>query len=204
MKLGISTPSDLKWVNLVEGTMILGRSGSCSITLSDPILSRQHCAITRDGEKVICSDLGSSNGTWYQGNSIERQDLEHGSVVEIGDTALLLITENSELTVEPASFRSPDRVASLLVAIPELDESFEENATDLFSLGSPEAGLLDEAVVDHVIHELLKIMTHSDEGFRSLLTRTIDRSIRESLLNKSTDLNQLRAGIREILEKERS
>ena len=52
MKLGISTPTDLLWIDLDQGTLILGRSGSCSVTLSDPVLSRQHCAITRDANRV--------------------------------------------------------------------------------------------------------------------------------------------------------
>ena len=89
MRLAISTPGLFQWLDLTEGTLVLGRSGSCSVTLSDPILSRQHCAITREGTRVTCSDLGSSNGTYLDGALIERADLVHGSVIEIGESAVL-------------------------------------------------------------------------------------------------------------------
>lgn len=204
MKLGISTPSDLLWVDLHQGTLILGRSGSCSITLSDPILSRQHCAITREGQRVTCSDLGSSNGTYHKGEPIERVDLIHGAVVEIGESALMLISENVEPGEEDFTFRSPERVNALRTTIPAVEDASGRTTANLFDLGSPENALLEEVMVDHVISELLKLLTHSDEEFRSRLTRTIERAISENLLNKTTDLNQLRSNIRTILEEDRT
>lgn len=203
MKLGISTPTDLLWIDLDQGTLILGRSGSCSVSLSDPVLSRQHCAITRDANKVTCSDLGSSNGTYHGGELIERVDLQHGSIVEIGESALLLITENGEPGEEETSFRFPERVTALRSSIPATEDDSGRTTANLFDLGPPGAQLLDEVLVDHVISELLKMLTHTDEEFRSRLTSTIDRALSENLLNTSTDLNQLRSRIREILEEDR-
>ena len=53
-------------VLLDEGTITLGRSRSCTVQLEDPILSRQHCAITVDDGRVVVADLGSSNGTFVR------------------------------------------------------------------------------------------------------------------------------------------
>ena len=204
MKLGISTPDDIRWIDLTEGTLILGRSGSCSIRLSDPVLSRQHCAITRDGNRVTCSDLGSSNGTYHQGALIERFDLEHGSVIEMGDSALMLISSSDRLPETEAQTRSPDRLQALLDSRPQIAEVSSETGTELFSWNLEKTELLEEVVVDRVITELLKILTHSDPEFRSILTRTIDRAISEKIIESSADLEELRDGIRRILEKERS
>ena len=204
MKLGISTPDDIRWIDLTEGTLILGRSGSCSIRLSDPVLSRQHCAITRDGNRVTCSDLGSSNGTYHQGALIERFDLEHGSVIEMGDSALMLISSSDRLPETEAQTRSPDRLQALLDSRPQIAEVSSETDTELFSWNLEKTELLEEVVVDRVITELLKILTHSDPEFRSILTRTIDRAISEKIIESSADLEELRDGIRRILEKERS
>ena len=203
MKLGISTPTDLRWIDLDQGTLILGRSGSCSVSLSDPVLSRQHCAITRDVNRVTCSDLGSSNGTYHRGELIERVDLQHGSIVEFGESALLLITENGEPGEEETSFRFPERVTALRASIPAIEDDSGRTTANLFDLGSPGAHLLDEVLVDHVTSEMLKMLTHTDEQFRSRLTSTIDRALSENLLNTTTDLNQLRSRIREILEEDR-
>ena len=64
--------------------------------------------------------------------------------------------------------------------------------------------LVDEVIVDHVINELLKILTHQDPGFRELLTRTIDRALEDRVLETCANPNELRSRIREILEKERT
>ena len=64
--------------------------------------------------------------------------------------------------------------------------------------------LVDEVIVDHVINELLKILTHQDPGFRDLLTRSIDRALGDRILETCASPNELRSRIREILEKERT
>ena len=204
MKLGISTPDDLQWISLSEGTLILGRSGSCSIRLSDPVLSRQHCAITRDGDRVTCSDLGSSNGTYHEGALIERFDLEHGSVIELGDSALMLVSSSDRLPGTQAPPRSPARIQALVESRPELENSAMETDPGLFGWNLEKSGLLQEVIVDRVITELMTILTHSDPEFRSMLTRTIDRAISQQVIESSADLEELRAEIRKILEKERS
>ena len=48
-------------------------------------ISRQHAVIL---EGVELEDLGSSNGTWYQGQRIERRKLQHGDELRFGDTAV--------------------------------------------------------------------------------------------------------------------
>lgn len=75
---------------VIDGERFLvGRDVSCDLTIDSPRISRQHAVIRvgRDGS-VELEDLGSSNGTWYQGKRIERRRLVDGDEVQFGDTAV--------------------------------------------------------------------------------------------------------------------
>jgi predicted component of type VI protein secretion system len=70
----------------VEPGTTIGREG-CDITLSDPDVSRRHAAIQVVGDEVSIEDLGSTNGTFVNGQRIEvRRRLGDGDEVKIGST----------------------------------------------------------------------------------------------------------------------
>ncbi|MDP1827261.1 MAG: FHA domain-containing protein [Archangium sp.] len=73
---------------VVDGERFLvGRDVSCDLTIDSPRISRQHAVIRvgKDGG-VELEDLGSSNGTWYEGKRIERRRLVDGDGFRFGDT----------------------------------------------------------------------------------------------------------------------
>lgn len=51
--------------------MIIGRDPSSDISISDPLISRKHAKITREGTVIKIEDLGSSNGTVINGKKLE-------------------------------------------------------------------------------------------------------------------------------------
>ena len=78
----------------VEKTLTIGRSetdglGPKHLTLMDPRVSTEHAELVRDGDEVLVRDLGSSNGTWVNGERVEgEQRLESGDLIEVGRTVL--------------------------------------------------------------------------------------------------------------------
>jgi DNA-binding NtrC family response regulator len=64
----------------------VGAHGSCDLVLADPQVSRRHAelAITPDGIRI--KDLGSTNGTWWQGTRIGELVVSAGSTIKFGDT----------------------------------------------------------------------------------------------------------------------
>ncbi len=46
---------------------LIGRSESCDLIVSDPLVSRRHCQILWDGVYCTVEDLGSTNGTYVNG-----------------------------------------------------------------------------------------------------------------------------------------
>ncbi len=73
--------------------VIVGRESSCDIQILARSVSREHCAIERDGDTFVLRDLGSSAGTYINGERVERVELQDGTVVTLGP-ALLKFYEN--------------------------------------------------------------------------------------------------------------
>jgi hypothetical protein len=73
--------------DVAEGAT-LGR-GDVEISLEDPFASSRHAQLTRQGAIVIIEDLGSTNGTYLDGQRVTRPvPAEIGGSIRIGRTTL--------------------------------------------------------------------------------------------------------------------
>ena len=79
----------------------VGRDPSNLFAISDPSLSRKHCIIKRDGEKYSIRDLDSRNGTFVNGASVKRSELQHGDQIAVGDSVFIFLLQDE--ADEPAS-----------------------------------------------------------------------------------------------------
>jgi diguanylate cyclase (GGDEF)-like protein len=69
---------------------VIGRSTEVGITLPDDSLSRQHARIRREGAQYLIEDLGSTNGTFVDGERLEKPHaLEDGSRIHLGSRTVL-------------------------------------------------------------------------------------------------------------------
>ncbi len=103
-------PSDIRFsLAVIAGTqagavfkinkprIYLGRGTAVDIRLADGEASRRHAMIEIRGEKVTLVDLGATNGTFVEGERIDRYDLSNQSEFTLGSTTLMLIvTETSD------------------------------------------------------------------------------------------------------------
>ena len=62
-----------KLLKLTRNPITIGRLQSCDLTIVDPGVSKQHCVMHWDGERVQVKDLGSSNGTFLGEKRLEPQ-----------------------------------------------------------------------------------------------------------------------------------
>jgi hypothetical protein len=71
----------LLYTNTAFGKTVIGRESDCNIILDFPEVSRHHAAIQiKDGE-ILLEDLGSSNGTFVDGNRIQKIKLSPGQEI---------------------------------------------------------------------------------------------------------------------------
>jgi len=71
-----------------QGTSI-GRSAPADIVLADSEVSRAHCRLALDGEALIVTDLGSTNGTFIDGvRIVQPTAVPVGAILRIGRQSL--------------------------------------------------------------------------------------------------------------------
>lgn len=64
----------------------LGRSDRVDIQIDDPFASSRHARIERQGDVLVIEDLGSTNGTYLNGDLLDGpQPLHPGDRIRIGD-----------------------------------------------------------------------------------------------------------------------
>jgi len=112
----------------------IGRSARNDLCIPDPFASRVHAEVRREGDEYILQDLGSANGTLYNGATVEGAiHLTAGGRIQIGETEIIfddgtfnsgmgatMITDNSGSSLPEATIAlaSGDRTTSgLLEAI---------------------------------------------------------------------------------------
>lgn len=111
----------------------LGRSARNDLCVPDPFASRVHAEVRREGDEYILQDLGSANGTLYNGTTVQGAvPLTAGGRIQIGETEIVfddgtynssmgatMITDNSSSIPEATiALASGDRTTSgLLEAI---------------------------------------------------------------------------------------
>jgi predicted component of type VI protein secretion system len=74
---------------LGKDRMIVGRASAADVPIKHTSISREHCALVRDGERWKVEDLGSSNGTWVGRAKVAgSQLLEDRAIIKIGHARL--------------------------------------------------------------------------------------------------------------------
>jgi hypothetical protein len=68
---------------------VLGRSSEADIALDDPGISRRHAQIQLDAGHAVLLDLDSTNGTFVDGERVQRAPLADGSQITMGRTRIV-------------------------------------------------------------------------------------------------------------------
>jgi len=71
-----------------ERPVIIGRGSAASVRIDDPGLSRRHCQISLTPQGLLLQDMGSSNGTFVNGQRVMHGFLRPGDEVSLGQTSM--------------------------------------------------------------------------------------------------------------------
>jgi sigma-B regulation protein RsbU (phosphoserine phosphatase) len=172
----------------------LGRSARNDLCIPDPFASRVHAEVRREGEEYYLQDLGSANGTLYNGGSVEGTvPLTAGGRIQIGETEIVfddgtyhssmgatMITDNSSTSLPEATIAlaSGDRTTSgLLEAIegarskPDVSEVARvAREGDLLALISKVGiTLLSSSTLEQTLEQIVSLVFESVPADRCLL-----------------------------------
>jgi len=172
----------------------LGRSARNDLCIPDPFASRVHAEVRREGEEYFLQDLGSANGTLYNGGTVEGTiPLTPGGRIQIGETEIVfddgtyhssmgatMITDNSSHSLPEATIAlaSGDRTTSgLLEAIEGARTRPEENVVarvaregNLLALISKVGvTLLASATLNETLEQIVSLVFEAVPADRCLL-----------------------------------
>jgi len=202
-----------------EGCVVIGRSRSCQVTLASPDASRRHAEIVPASAGHLLRDLGSTNGTYLNGERIEERALRSGDRIEIGNELLTFC--HMDLTLDAPA--EAGEAKTLLVERPALGECVQGELAEIpafallqmLEMGRKTGVLLIESGEGAGflwLHEGVPVHaeTKSQKGFDAALTfvaaerghfsfepnraapeRTIEASVTELLLEASRQLDEL-------------
>jgi len=121
----------------------IGRSARNDLCIPDPFASRVHAEVRSEGDEYFLQDLGSANGTLYNGSIVDAQiNLSRGGRIQIGETEIIfndspfplssgatMITDNSQSIPEATiALSSADRTTSGLFEAIEGARTQEDSA----------------------------------------------------------------------------
>ena len=108
----ISGRSVGKIYNIGDKKALVGRGQDVEIVIDDEGVSRQHAMVIRDGpDSIRITDLGSTNGTFFDGKRINSQTLHDGDKIQIGSSTVLKLNfqDNIEEQFQKKLYESATR-----------------------------------------------------------------------------------------------
>ena len=81
--------------------LVVGRGEGCDLRLDDRRVSREHCRITLGRYGYAVTDLGSQNGTIFEGSRVGEITVAPGAILRIGDTHVVLAGESDRDGIAP-------------------------------------------------------------------------------------------------------
>lgn len=99
-------------VPLKPGKIVVGRHDDCQIRIPAANVSRHHCEIVTGGSGMRIRDLGSSNGTFVNGQKVDDGELSAGDVVEIGTLLFVVRIDGQPVTIDPEALSQHVKSAS--------------------------------------------------------------------------------------------
>src|SRR4051812_19082143 len=78
--------------------IIIGRSSDLDMVLVEDMVSRKHAKITTDNHVVTIQDLGSTNGTFVNGEKVRKADLKDGDRILIGTSIIKIVFVDGDNT----------------------------------------------------------------------------------------------------------
>jgi pSer/pThr/pTyr-binding forkhead associated (FHA) protein len=97
-----------KQVEVPEGTVTVGRAEDSDLIIASTRVSRHHCEIVNEQNRLVIRDKGSGNGTLVNGANVQEQVLVAGDEVQVGPlTFVVEINGKREKSAAPGPVARP-------------------------------------------------------------------------------------------------
>jgi len=118
----------------------IGREEGNTIQLNDERVSRYHVKIQEDHQRLVITDLESTNGTKINGEDVQLRILRFGDMIALG-RSVLLIGSREQIAQRLAHLRSEDNEGSRTADPEELEKAANISSLDFELNWSEDADL---------------------------------------------------------------
>jgi pSer/pThr/pTyr-binding forkhead associated (FHA) protein len=157
----------------------IGREEGNSIQLNDERVSRFHLKIQEDRDKIVLTDLESTNGTKVNGEDIQLRILRHGDLISVG-RSVLLYGSREQIGRRLAELRgdgddnvhtleAPEGDVASPAEKPELDSDWAENLEIRETLHSLEPPDLPQHLGPAQAAQMSELLEYLHNRIRALL-----------------------------------
>lgn len=116
----------------MDREIVVGRSSDLDMVLVEDMVSRKHAKITAAGDQIVIQDLGSTNGTFVNGEKIKKARLKEGDRILIGTSIIKLVAVDTSQVVSEEAARQ------------RLEATGQRRNNSMSAAGKPMSGSIDE------------------------------------------------------------
>lgn len=155
---------------LQAGETLIGRSLDSDLVIRDRALSRKHARLYYRNNKLLLEDMGSHNGTWIEGQRLNKPtELSSGSVFKVAENLIRVESEQAH-----SSTRDPSETT-------QTGSSLFLNAADMLAsqeAATPEDGnapqYMERLRMVNEVHRALANSISLDDLFELIMDRIFD------------------------------
>ncbi len=153
----------------LQAPVTIGREEGNSIQLNDERVSRFHVKVQEDNDKLVLTDLESTNGTKVNGEDIQLRILRYGDMITVGRSVLLFGTRE-EIAERLARLRGDDDVSGSQRGAPfDFGLNWQDDSEFQATLHSLEPPELPERLTPGQAAQLSELLEYLHIRIRHLL-----------------------------------
>lgn len=140
-------------IDLDKDQILIGRGKECEVVINDKKASRKNTVIVREGNHYVIRDLGSSNGTYVNGEKVQERKLEADDKIDVGDVRFRFVAKSAMYEEQEKDFVSVPTLSD--VPMPSA-HSFETGEADpgvssALSADNSQAASLPSTLPEHLM-----------------------------------------------------
>lgn len=151
---------------LIPAGTIIGRSNKCDIVIDSKHVSRRHARIfsNSDGQWFV-EDLGSSNGTFVNGDRVESCPISQADVIEVGEASLSfspLVEQATVHSVETPNIIIEDFGTEVFYDKPRLEDCEQQPCPE--RLEQVSQCLSESAQAETLYHDVCRLLAQGPKA----------------------------------------
>lgn len=100
----------IKEVQITKERTSLGRRPYNDVVIDNLAVSGEHAALVMSGSEVSMEDLGSTNGTYVNGQAVKQCKLKDGDTIEVGKYSIRFVNESEGPSFDKTMVFKPGQV----------------------------------------------------------------------------------------------